>query len=771
MLNRTKNILKWFLDDEVCVCSQKSLTNELTGFPVIPAFYGQLRKYLKEEEKNIGVIYLDIVDFSQIELEYGEEICEKILASLSKILRNISTNTLRKEDKIGISNQGGDDFVIFLAGLDDEFLRAEKELIVIANRIKSAVVTRLNKQLHVQEVLDLHLGHAVIVGKKVKRVENSVYKTIKEAAQVAKDKEYNKWRRKRDILAEIIANEEIRILFQPLISLQSGEIVGYEALTRGPKDSYFERPDQLFDFAKETNLLLDLERLCRKQALVKAESFLAGKKLSLNVSPEVIEANDFKKGVTQEIISKLGIEKQNIIFEITEKTAINNFDIFHKTLKHYYEQGYQIAVDDVGSGYANLQTISKLHPQYIKLDMSLIRNINLNSTKEALIRALIDFAHQVNTKVVAEGIETYDELEKLIELGVDYGQGYLIQHPVGHPEPITDKLRRFITWKNNRLESRFSINELDIEDIVRHDATLQKEDLVEEAVKYFEEDPYLNGIVIVDEKDYPIGLVMKDELYYRLGKRFGVSLFIKKPIKSVMDKHPLIVEANDSIERVSKKAMSRDENKLYHYIIVTKDEKYIGTLSVRRLLESMTKLQVDIAQNLNPLTGLPGNTLIQQRLDKILKKKQPFAILYIDLDNFKAFNDHYGFENGDQLIKLTANILNEVADGEDFIGHIGGDDFLIVTTPKKGEELSKRIIKRYEREVAQELMVNENLTTRSSVNTSQNQALLLHQPTISVAVITNQDYDLKTRFEVGRLAAQLKDKVKKIEGSNYLINS
>ncbi|ADL12394.1 EAL domain-containing protein [Acetohalobium arabaticum] len=719
MLENIKNSIKGLLDYGMNGYIRENLTDTLTDLPIIPVFHDKLHKYLKIEGKNVGVVCLDIVNFSHIEKEYGYKACEKILLGLTDILDDICDNLVRAEDKIGISNRGGDDFIIFLAGLEDTITEAEKSLQIVANRIKSQAVDRLNKRDYIEKSLNLYVGYTVISGKNVKRVESAVYKAIKEADKRAKDEEYQKWIKKKNRLAEIIDQEQIQILYQPLISLQSGEKMGYEALTRGPEGSEFERPDYLFGFAKETDLLLDLEHLCRRKSIIDATDFLDGERLSINVSPEVIEVDDFKKGVTEQLISDLEMNKKNIIFEITEKTAINNFDIFRKTLKHYYGQGYQIAVDDVGAGYANLQTISELHPQYIKLDMSLVRKVNIDTTKEALLEALINFAHRIDAKVIAEGIEDYDELEKLIELGVDYGQGYLIQHPLSTPKPIDQSLKQFILKKNEELEKSITINTLKIEKIARQDITLHQDDLVEKAVNYFEQNHYLTGIVVVNDEETPVGLIMKDELYYRLGKRFGVSLFKQRSVELIMEKHPLIVDGEETIKEVSRQAMSREHDRIYNYIVVTKEDKYYGSVSIRSLLEHITKMQVDVAQNLNPLTGLPGNSLIEQQLDKAINNNSDLAIMYIDLDNFKAFNDNYGFENGDRVIKLTADILVNLTRQGDFVGHIGGDDFIVITEAKGAKAVSQRIINRYEDEVKE--IVNDK-------------TCFLYQPTISISV-------------------------------------
>ncbi|MBM7561607.1 EAL domain-containing protein [Fusibacter tunisiensis] len=128
-------------------------------------------------------------------------------------------------------------------------------------------------------------------------------------------------------------------------------------------------------------------------------------------------------------MDKLAISENKIVFEITERTAINDMVSFKEILDNYRSQGYMVAIDDAGAGYSGLKTIHEVRPHFIKIDMDLIRNIDKDSFKQSLIKALIDVASTTNIKIIAEGIETKDELKTLILLGVHAGQGYYLRKP------------------------------------------------------------------------------------------------------------------------------------------------------------------------------------------------------------------------------------------------------------------------------------------------------------------------------------------------------
>jgi diguanylate cyclase (GGDEF)-like protein len=176
----------------------------------------------------------------------------------------------------------------------------------------------------------------------------------------------------------------------------------------------------------------------------------------------------------------------------------------------------------------------------------------------------------------------------------------------------------------------------------------------------------------------------------------------------------------------------------------------------------------------NPLTKLPGNNSIYEELNKRIAKKTPFAVCYLDLDKFKAYNDKYGFEKGDEVIMEVARILigarNKCGDTHDFIGHVGGDDFVIITTPEKVEKLCKFIIKNFD-ESAQEFYSKEDLR-KGYVETSNRQGKKekVGIISISIAVVTDKNLTLRHIAEITQIAAELKKIAKKQKGSCCIIN-
>ncbi len=252
-----------------------------------------------------------------------------------------------------------------------------------------------------------------------------------------------------DTLDYIIKTKAIKSVFQPIISLKDGSILGHEALSRITYDSSIKSPEMLFSVASEHGRLWELELLCRTTALKAAYKSMVppyDKMLFLNVNPNVMHDENFKKGFTRDFLLQFNIKPQHIVFEITERNVILDMQGFLSAISHYRGQGYTVAIDDAGAGYSGLNLISDINPNYIKLDMKLIRGIHQDGLKYALVKGMAELSKISRINLIAEGIESYEELKTLIGLGVQYGQGFYIQRPsesiMDIPDGLISAIRR-----------------------------------------------------------------------------------------------------------------------------------------------------------------------------------------------------------------------------------------------------------------------------------------------------------------------------------------
>ena len=263
-----------------------------------------------------------------------------------------------------------------------------------------------------------------------RRPERLVYRGIHEARDRVTRQTVRAELRGAAILQEAINKRDISPVFQPVIDLSTGEMIGVEALSRGPKGSELEAGETLFSLAERTELLGPLERVCREISLTAAGPRWRGKKLFLNISPAAASDPEFLGPHFREKVAAAGLEPESIVLEITERTYVVYETLFREVLTRFREQNFRIAVDDVGTGYSSLTSLAEIEPDYLKFDHVFVRGIDTRKTKQDLLEALMSFARKMNTRVIAEGIETREELNALRALGVEYGQGFLLAPPV-----------------------------------------------------------------------------------------------------------------------------------------------------------------------------------------------------------------------------------------------------------------------------------------------------------------------------------------------------
>lgn len=308
-----------------------------------------------------------------------------------------------------------------------------------------------------------------------------------------------------------------------------------------------------------------------------------------------------------------------------------------------------------------------------------------------------------------------------------------------------------------------------IGDIVEPVPCVSRFSIGKEVDKIFCHNNSIQGIVVVNA-EVPISLITRTDFYQKLGTLYGYNIYIGRPIELIVKKKPLIVDYYQSIMEVSRLAMERKDDELYDYVIITKDEKYFGVVSVQRLLMKLVEVQVEFASYLNPLTRLPGNHIIEEKLKEIIHQEE-FSILYFDLDHFKTYNDTYGFKKGDELLIATAEILKEAfVKHSDFLGHIGGDDFIGVLNHFNFISLCKTIINAFEQIVKN--FYNSSHLALKSVIAENRKGVKEKIPlvSLSVAVVTNQYQFFESIEELVENAANVKKSCKKISGSCYLTN-
>lgn len=237
-------------------------------------------------------------------------------------------------------------------------------------------------------------------------------------------------RETRLAVAKLVLGRTLDAAYQPIVGLESRQLYGYEALLRLPKDAAIDSPDRLFELARRFGMLFDLDGVCRMAALRGVRGrFPADKKLFLNAVPSAIHDPRFREDQLRHTLESCGLAPTNIVFELSERECAANVQRVREAREQLRSLGIEVALDDTGASLSSLAAVMGLDPDYIKIDISLIRSIDTDTGRQHLLRSLHASAEGIGASIIAEGIETAEEVAVLQDIGIRYGQGYLLGLP------------------------------------------------------------------------------------------------------------------------------------------------------------------------------------------------------------------------------------------------------------------------------------------------------------------------------------------------------
>ncbi|WP_167512425.1 GGDEF domain-containing protein [Oceanidesulfovibrio marinus] len=565
----------------------------------------------------------------------------------------------------------------------------------------------------------------------------------------------------------ILEKGRITTCFQPVIEFKHGGVVGWEAFSRGPENSFFEPPQTLFQLAGELDCTFELEALCRDKALQSLGGLEPHQKLFLNNLNEDVNNPGFSAGQLRNLIEPYGLTPQNVVLEFAERQGFRDMTMFFKAIESFRKEGFAIAIDDVGSGDSSLRNLTQIRPDYIKIDLSLIDGIDSNPYHRSMVETLAFLAGKLGASIIAVGIETETELSSLVSMGVDGGQGNLIGKPAQQKASpsVTIPAKTVYDPADTAGWQGFS----PVRELVRPACSVCPEITVKEVKAMLADQPPQTSVVVV-ENEAPVGLLMQYNMDRHLSTQFGMSLYYYREVGRIMDTHPLVIDVEMSVEEAARAAMSREGTKVYDDIVVTENGRLLGAVSVQGMLDKLAEMQVELAKGANPLSGLPGNVVIERELEKRVKNRQQTSMVYVDLDNFKVYNDVFGFERGDKIILLTARTLtlavDQVGNQRDFVGHVGGDDFIILAEPGHVQAICDTVLAVFAEETPS-LYRDEDIERGYIVGKGRDgQVRQFPLVSLSLAVL---DCTFQERFSMDGLServAEVKKLAKNIEGNS-----
>lgn len=376
----------------------------------------------------VALLLVDAAPLLQIERLYGARAMRDTLESLTQ---RVSTR---------VEREFGDERIVTSGALDEEHVmvflprpRSEADFFLhelpdLAEELRAWTRVGLKRIVYpyLNQAPELPIGCEFALHRPHQRPEAQIRRLIERTLASASFAVERKRRDKAGMLERILLEEKLSTVFEPIVRLATNEVLGFEALSRGPSGSGLETPFDLFNTAEIADREYELDSLCRRRALANARGIRGDQLLFLNILPTCVQDPDFKAARVRETLESLGLAPRNLVLEISEKQAISNFPIMREAIDHFSGLGFGIALDDTGSGFSSLQAALELAPDFLKLDMSLVRSIEESPEKQELVRGLQALAAKMGSRVIAEGIETAQELEAIRALGIECGQGFYL---------------------------------------------------------------------------------------------------------------------------------------------------------------------------------------------------------------------------------------------------------------------------------------------------------------------------------------------------------
>lgn len=491
------------------------------------------------------------------------------------------------------------------------------------------------------------------------------------------------------------------VAFQPILNIHTGKIYAVEALLRNYEDIGFKSIFSLFDAVYNENILYTFDLALREKAFRKYATIENSENIKLfyNLDNRLLSMPNFSNGNTAKLLKKLNIQKENICFEISERHEISpEFDL-SKVIEHYRNENICIAIDDFGVGYSGFKLLYDSAPDIIKIDRFFLQNIENSLKKKLMVRSITHLAIQLGIKVVAEGVETKAELLTCRDIGCHLVQGYLIQRPTKETKEIQSTYLHITEMIRN--DRREQLKTSLLSSYVDKIESINIKTKMDDVINYFKANRNTPVVPIISQNGEPLGILHESQIKDFLYSPYGMSLLLNEENKYKL-KHLMSVcgnaDINSSLSTIIELFSNNPESA---GIVITRNSKYYGFLSAKAIINIMNAENLLQARDQNPLTKLPGNTMIEKYIAKAADCSSSYLLCYFDLDNFKAFNDVYGFRNGDRVIQLFADILRKELHKDVFKAHIGGDDFFVAFKNKEDAEMEvylhevKRLLKKF----------------------------------------------------------------------------
>ncbi|EIC21021.1 bifunctional diguanylate cyclase/phosphodiesterase [Thiorhodovibrio frisius] len=472
--------------------------------------------------------------------------------------------------------------------------------------------------------------------------------------------------------------ERLDYAFQPIVNIHTGAVFGFEALLRGLDNLGFRTVDGLFSAADGEGVLLELESALRDKAIASFARIpdVRHARLLFNLDSRSL-INEPRWGhLTDASLKRHGLAPATLCFELTELHDLTAHPEAQRAVEGLRQQRFLFAIDDFGTGYSGLKLLYEFPPDLVKIDRFFISSISRDHKRRLFVENAVHLAHTLGVQVVAEGVETADELTACRDIGCDLAQGFFIARPstdipgLSTSYPIVPKT---VGPSRRQSDSDSTLIRSRIEQL----PALTEDSEMREVFDLFKRHSEYSFFPVLDKTGKPLGLVcekaLKRYIYSSYGRELLANSAYRKQLLDFLSPCPSL-DINNPVERLLEAYTAANSPP---GMIMTENFGYAGFISQAALLQILDSKNLAAARDQNPLTRLPGNNSIIDYVQQVLEDaRQDYCLVYFDFDNFKPFNDTYGFRIGDRAIALFADLLRKMLPTHScFIGHVGGDDF------------------------------------------------------------------------------------------------
>lgn len=468
--------------------------------------------------------------------------------------------------------------------------------------------------------------------------------------------------------------------YQVIVNIHTGSTYGVEALVRNHQLLGIKSVFELFDKAHEEGLLAPLTLLLMDKAVKKFMQlpFYDKVKLFFNLDNRLFSDPEFHPDQLAEVVKRNHFSVNSVSLEIAGSRPLGSIDRAVQSIHLCHNMGFSVGIDHFGSAYSGMQMLYFLNPDFIKLDPFFIQNLNADSKKSLFVGSILNISHLMGSVVIAEGVETIEEFYSCRNISCDLIQGYLVHQPCINQDALKPAYEQVQQWSSKDRRERETDLQL-VQSEIKFIEPISIDIDIIEVFDFFKHNPGDTFFPVVNRYKEPMGVCrerdLKEYVYSPFGRDLLKNQAYGKQFRDFITQIP-VADVKQPVEKILE-TFSLNENT--EGIIMTDNRRYIGVLGTNSLLRILNEKNLTQARDQNPLTKLPGNNSIYEFVSKALDNlSSGYYLVYFDFDNFKPFNDNYGFRQGDRAILLFADFLRmHESDSDRFVGHIGGDDFFM----------------------------------------------------------------------------------------------